>query len=68
LYCIVLLLCYAQYFILETVESTFVCLYCIVLFVCDVFFFLKSHVITEFVDLQNDMYVCIFFTFVTSFD
>jgi len=34
LYYIVLLLCYAQYLILETVVMTFVYLYCIVCFVC----------------------------------
>jgi len=42
LYCIILLLCYAQHLILETVVLT--CVYCIVLclcvlFVCYVFFF-----------------------------
>jgi len=64
LYCIVLLLCYAQYLIFETVVLTFVYLYCIVsfvLFVCYVVFFLTSFMsnccMTEFVDLQN-MYVC----------
>jgi hypothetical protein len=34
LYCIVLLLCYAQYLILETVVLTFVYLYCVICFVC----------------------------------
>jgi hypothetical protein len=33
LYCIILLLCYGQYLILETAVLTFVYLYCIVLFV-----------------------------------
>ena len=57
LYCIVLLLCYAQYLILETVVLTFVYLYCIVsfvLFVCYVFFltsFMSDCCMTEFVDL-----------------
>jgi len=47
LYCIVLLVCYAQYLILETVVLIFVYLYCIVsfvLFVCYVFFIDKFHV------------------------
>ena len=67
LYCITLLLCYAQYLILETVVLTFV--YCIVLCslvlcVCYVFFltsFMSNCCMTEFVDLRNDMcvYVCI---------
>jgi len=65
LYCVILLLCYAQYLILETVVLTFV--YCIILClfcVCGVFFltsFMSDCYVTEFVDLQNGMcvYVCI---------
>jgi hypothetical protein len=47
LYCIVLLLCYAQFLILETVGLTFAYLYSIVsfvLFVCYLFFSDKFHV------------------------
>ena len=63
LYCIVLLLCYAQYLILETVVLTFVYLYCIVLFVllvCYVFLltsFVSDCCMKEFVDRGNDVYV-----------
>jgi len=55
-----------QYLILETVVLTFLYLHCIVsfvLFMCHVFFFFirqvscPTVVMTEFVDLQNDMYV-----------
>ena len=64
LYCIILLLYYAQYLILETVLLTFV--YCnvlcsFVLFVCYVCFlrsFMSDCCMTEFVDLRNDM--CIY--------
>ena len=67
LYCTVLLLCYARYLILETVVPTFVyfVLYCIVsfvLFVCYVFFltsFMSDCCMAEFVDLRNDMCVCV---------
>jgi hypothetical protein len=64
LYCIVLLLCYAQYLIFETVVLTFFYLYRIVSFVflvCYVFFltsFMSDCCKTEFVDLRNDMYIC----------
>ena len=65
LYCIIFLLYYAQFLILETVILTF--LYCIVLclfvlFVCYVFFltsFMSNCCRTEFVDLRNDMCVCV---------
>jgi len=66
LYCIILLLYYAQYFILETVVLTFI--YCIVLclfvlFVRYMFFltsFMSDCCMTEFVDLWNDMCVCMY--------
>ena len=64
LYCIVLLLCYAQYLILETVSFD-ICLFCIVLrrsfCLCVVCFFLTNFMsdyrMTEFVDLGSD--VCV---------
>jgi hypothetical protein len=65
LYCIIFLLCYAQYLILETVVLTFV--YCTVLcsfFLCVTCFFLTSfmsnYCMTEFVDRWNDMCVCMY--------
>jgi hypothetical protein len=57
LYCIILLLCYAHYLILETAGLTFfysIVLCSFVLFVCYVFFltsFMSDFHITEFVDL-----------------
>ena len=60
LYCLVLLLCYAQYLISETVVLTFLYLCYIVSFLL---FFLTSFMsdccVTEFVDLRNDMCVCV---------
>jgi len=64
LYCIILLY-YAQYLILETVVLTSV--YCFVLcffvvYVC-VFFlisFMSDCSMTEFVDIRNDMCVCMY--------
>jgi hypothetical protein len=64
--CILWLLCYAQYLILETVVLTFV--FCIVSFHLCVMFslslsltsFISDCYMTEFVDQRNDMYVCMY--------
>ena len=66
LYCIILLLYCAQYLILKTVILTFVyniILCSFVFFVCYVFFLTSSMFgccMTELVDLQNDMCVCMY--------
>ena len=77
LYCIVLLLRYAQYLILEAVALEFLYLYCIVSLFClwviyiYIYTFIYIYIyiyislmskrcMTEFVDLQNDRYVCMY--------